>query len=148
MLMSCCFRYFSLLAHRTLAVVLGYKVRNCYTLSVRHFIRRPLRSYAVMHFIFNRHFYHISYDVHLSLLWLWDLNWRLWGHWQCSRDVAKGKCAPPKKNPVAALTVLASPLIHLFNLFLNSWLSVLGRNLVVSLLCNYGVECHPNLITA
>ena len=38
-LMSCCFRYLSLLARRTLAVVvLGYKVRNCYTLSVTHFI--------------------------------------------------------------------------------------------------------------
>ena len=51
--MSCCFRYLSLLARRTLAVVvlLGYKVRNCYALSVTHFIRRPLRSYAVTHFI-------------------------------------------------------------------------------------------------
>ena len=46
--MSCCFRYLSLLARRTLAVVvLGYKVRNCYALSVTHFIRRPLRGYAV-----------------------------------------------------------------------------------------------------
>jgi len=41
-----------LLARRTLAViVLGYKVRNCYALSVTHFIGRPLRCYAVMHFI-------------------------------------------------------------------------------------------------
>ena len=30
----------------TLAVVLGYKVRNCYALSVTHFIRRPLRSHG------------------------------------------------------------------------------------------------------
>ena len=46
--MSCCFRYLSLLARRTLAVVvLGYKVRNCYALSVTHFIRRQLRGYAV-----------------------------------------------------------------------------------------------------
>ena len=36
-----------------LAVVMGYKVRNCYALSVTHFIRRPLRSYAVTHFIFD-----------------------------------------------------------------------------------------------
>ena len=41
--MSCCFRYLSLLARRTLAVVvlLGYKVRNCYALSVTHFISDP-----------------------------------------------------------------------------------------------------------
>ena len=53
-LMSCCFRYLLLLARRTLAVVvLGYKVRNCYALSVTHFICRPLRSYAITHFISN-----------------------------------------------------------------------------------------------
>ena len=53
--MSCCFRYFSLLTRRTLpVVVLGYKVRNCYALFVTHFIRRPLRSYAVTHFISDR----------------------------------------------------------------------------------------------
>ena len=46
-LMSCCFRYFSLLTRRTLAIVLGYKVHNCYALSVTHFIRRLLRSNAV-----------------------------------------------------------------------------------------------------
>ena len=53
-LMSCCFRSFSLLTRQALAVVLGYKVCNCYTLSVTHFIRQALCSYAVTHFILNR----------------------------------------------------------------------------------------------
>ena len=37
--------------------VLGYKVRNRYALSVTHFIPRPLRSYAVTHFIPDRHYW-------------------------------------------------------------------------------------------
>ena len=48
--MSCCFRYLSLLARRTLAVVvlLGYKVRNCYAVCYAFYTSAvtQLRRYA------------------------------------------------------------------------------------------------------